>query len=278
MQLIEITTPALAREFLEMPLRIYKDDPNYIRPLDQDIEKVFSPERNKFFKHGELIRWILRDDNGLAIGRVAAFINKSAQNFEQPTGGLGFFECINDRQAAGVLFDACKSWLQERGMEAMDGPINFGERNAWWGLLMEGFTPPSYNMNYNPKYYVELFESYGFQVYFNQYSYGLRVNDERPEKYYERSKALLADPNYSFKHLRMEQLDKFTEDFRYIYNKAFVNSREGLKEMSSEQARNLMLAMKPVIVDYLIWYISIFTKDMMPPVQRIQTFGAFVMA
>jgi hypothetical protein len=255
MQLIEITTPELAREFLEMPLPIYKGDTNYIRPLDQDIEKVFDTNRNKFFKHGELIRWILKDDKGTAIGRVAAFINHStAKNFDQPTGGMGFFECINDRQAAAVLFDACKSWLQERGIEAMDGPINFGERNNWWGLLMEGFTPPSFGMNYNPKYYIELFESYGFQVYFYQYSYGLKVNDDRPEKYYDRSRELLKDPNYRFEHLKLNQLNKYTEDFCYIYNKAFVGSREGLKEMSSEQARNLMLAMKPVIVDYLVWF------------------------
>ena len=50
----------------------------------------------------------------------------------------------------------------QKGMEAMDGPINFGERDRWWGLITEGFTPPLYCMNYNPPYYIALFENYGF--------------------------------------------------------------------------------------------------------------------
>jgi hypothetical protein len=51
-----------------------------------------------------------------------------------PPGAMGFFECINDKEAAFILFDACKNWLSERGMEAMDGPVNFGDRDRWWGL------------------------------------------------------------------------------------------------------------------------------------------------
>ena len=81
----------------------------------------------------------------------------------------GFFECINNHTAANLLFDTAKNWLQQRGMEAMDGPINFGERNAWWGLLVEGFTPATYQMNYSPPYYKQLFEDYGFKDYFQQY-------------------------------------------------------------------------------------------------------------
>ena len=49
---------------------------------------------------------------------------------------MGFFECINDESVAFAMFDKCKAWLQERGMEAMDGPINFGERDRWWGLVV----------------------------------------------------------------------------------------------------------------------------------------------
>ncbi|WP_449435012.1 hypothetical protein [Pedobacter steynii] len=57
---------------------------------------------------------------------------------------MGFFECINDKEAAFKLFDTAKLWLAENGMEAMDGPINFGENDSFWGLLVEGFTPPSF--------------------------------------------------------------------------------------------------------------------------------------
>ncbi|GIV34685.1 MAG: hypothetical protein KatS3mg031_2220 [Chitinophagales bacterium] len=254
MRLIEVTTYEQGEEFIRFPVSLYKGDPNYIRPLDDDIRKVFDPERNKFFKHGTATRWLLKDDSDKTIGRVAAFINESkAYTYEQPTGGMGFFECINDRKSAFMLFDQCKEWLQARGMQAMDGPINFGERNAWWGLLIDGFTEPTYLMNYNPPYYKDLFEAYGFKVYFYQYSYGLGMNEPRPKKYYEKAEKLMQDPNYWFCHLDMKRIEKFTEDFRTIYNKAF-GGRAGVKELSQEQATRLMQSMKPVIVDYLFWF------------------------
>ena len=108
---------------------------------------------------------------GKPIGRIAAFINnKKADTFDQPTGGCGFFECINSQDAANMLFDTAKAWLQSGGMKAMLGPINFGENDMWWGLLIEGFSRPYYGMNYNPPYYKQLFENYGFTVSYEQIS------------------------------------------------------------------------------------------------------------
>ncbi len=255
MQLVQVTNEQTAQQFLELPLKLYKDDPNWIRPLDADITKVFDEKRNKFFKHGKLARWILLDDKGKVIGRVAAFINESkAFEFEQPTGCMGFFDCINDQAAANMLFDKCQEWNTENGMEAMDGPVNFGERNQWWGLLVEGFDEPCYGMNYNPPHYIDLFKNFGFKLYFNQYSYGLGMNVPRPEKYYERSRELMKDPNYTWSHITKEgMLTKYTQDFQTVYNKAF-GGREGVKPITIEQARNLITALKPVLVDYLLWF------------------------
>ncbi|RRN76661.1 hypothetical protein EIM50_23560, partial [Pseudoxanthomonas sp. SGD-10] len=130
MYLQRVSDKNTAQEFLTFPLSIYKNDPNYIRPLDKDINFVFDKEKNKYFRHGECERWLLKGENDRTIGRIAAFINrKTAKTFDQPTGGLGFFECIDDKEAAFKLFDTAKDWLKERGMEAMDGPVNFGDRD-----------------------------------------------------------------------------------------------------------------------------------------------------
>ena len=140
MKLKEVISVADKREFLDFPPSLYREDSQYIRPLDQDVEQVFDPKKNKTFRHGEVIRWLLSNDLGKTIGRMAAFINKkTARKNEQPTGGFGFFECINNQDAANVMFDAGVAWLKERQMEAVDGPVNFGERDRWWGLLAEGF-------------------------------------------------------------------------------------------------------------------------------------------
>jgi hypothetical protein len=130
-------------------------NPAYIRPIDKEINEVFDPERNKAFRHGEVTRWILKDDEGRLIGRIAAFVNKKYKNKgdDVPVGGVGFFDCINNQEAADMLLDVARHWLGQRGMEAMDGPINFGERDKWWGLLVEGFHEPLWSMNFNPPYY-----------------------------------------------------------------------------------------------------------------------------
>ena len=179
MKLVEVTEKHSEKEFLQLPVRLYKDEKNWIRPLDQDIKSIFDPTKNKQFRNGEAIRWLLKDENGLAIGRIATFIdNKTLKKEDQPTGGIGFFECIDDKKAAFKLFDAGVNWLKERDIEAVDGPINFGDRNIWWGLLVDGFTEPNYQMPYNFLYYKELFEAYGFQLYFKQFTYQRPMGSE----------------------------------------------------------------------------------------------------
>ncbi|MCU0391094.1 MAG: hypothetical protein MUE81_08250 [Thermoflexibacter sp.] len=255
MKIIEVVNQSQQKEFLLLPVRLYKDDPYWIRPLDSDIEKVFDKEKNKFFTHGKAIRWLLEDDKGQIIGRVAAFINERTilKDNEQPTGGMGFFECINSQEAAFKLFDTCKEWLTAQGMEAMDGPINFGERDNWWGLLVEGFDEPNYGMNYNFPYYKDFFESYGFQPYFNQYTYRRIIHEPVVPLVEHRANKIFQDKNYSFEHLQMNNLEKYAEDFRTIYNKAWVK-HSGVKEMLKEQAMNIIKQMKPVLDEKIVFF------------------------
>ncbi|HPH32944.1 MAG TPA: hypothetical protein PLB49_13880, partial [Chitinophagaceae bacterium] len=149
MQLIEVNSPKLANEFILVNVEINKHVPAYIRPLDKDIHDIFDPKKNKAYRFGETNRWILKDDNGKLIGRIAAYVNKKyrTKGDEFPVGGIGFFDSIDNQQAADMLFDVAKHWLMQKGMEAMDGPINFGERDRWWGLIVEGFHSTPYGMN-----------------------------------------------------------------------------------------------------------------------------------
>ena len=120
MRLLEVVTPAQAREFLRFQARLYAAAANYVRPLDRDVTAVFDAAKNKYFRHGALVRWLLVDAAGRTLGRVAAFVNeRTAHTFAQATGGLGFFECVDDQAAATVLFDAARDWLAARGMAAM---------------------------------------------------------------------------------------------------------------------------------------------------------------
>jgi GNAT superfamily N-acetyltransferase len=246
----------LKRMFLEFPVSLYASDPNWIRPLDQDIEAIFDPNKNFHLKKGEAIRWILFDENQNPIGRVAAFYeNTEPDKSNLKMAGMGFFEVIDDENAAKILFDACKNWLVEKGFEGMDGPINFGERDSFWGLMIKGWEfEPTYKMPWTKPYYISFFENYGFKDYFQQYVYvssiqGANVTDGIEEK----AQRIYQNPNYNFKHIEKANLAKYAEDFKIIYNAAWAKF-PGVSEMTSEQAQKLVKQMKPIIDEQLLWF------------------------
>ncbi|SDC23031.1 hypothetical protein [Williamwhitmania taraxaci] len=244
------------KEFLQLPVRLYKNEPNWVRPLDNEIEVVFDPKKNKLLRKGEVARWLLRNSQNVVVGRVAAFINQEVVlKEEQPTGGMGFFECINDQEAAFMLFDQCKKWLQDRGMEAMDGPINFGDRDRWWGCLTQGFECfPNYGMPYNFSYYGEMFEAYGFRNYFNQYTYSRPVSMEGVSPILkEKADRLALNPEYSFGHIQLNNPEKLASDFRTVYNKGWAK-HGGVPEMSEAHAKALVKELKPILDPKLVYF------------------------
>ena len=255
-RLKEVVTSRDEREWLDLPKRIYKEYPQWVCPLDDDIRKVFDKSRNELFAEGEAIRWIALDSEGKVVGRIAAFYDKEhALSYEQPTGGCGFFEAIDDQELADTLFDAARKWLSKRGLEAMDGPVNFGSRDSWWGLLVEGFEfEPLYGNPYNPPYYKALFENYGFQNYFNQNSYVWRVyEDNLSEIALEKAHRLLSNPSYHIERINMRDLEGEAENFRQIYNKAW-SLFTGVKPMEKEEAQSMLQKIKPIIDPNLIYF------------------------
>ena len=198
----------------------------------------------------------MRNRAGEVVGRIAAFYNREKASLEeQPTGGCGFFESIDDQQVADMLFEASRMWLASRGMEAMDGPINFGQRRDWWGLLVEGYEfQPLYKNPYNPPYYKELFENYGFKNYFNQHSFIWRVNDSEANKQiFARAERLYTVPGYRVENIDMNNLEEAAESFRVIYNKAWALF-SGVKPMTQEEALEMVREMKPIIDPNIIFF------------------------
>ncbi len=252
----EVVSARDEREFINLPKQLYKGNSNWVCPLDNDIKAVFDSAKNELFADGEAIRWIAFNSKGEVVGRIAAFYDKEhAYSYEQPTGGCGFFEAINDQELANMLFDAARMWLANRGMEAMDGPINFGSRDSWWGLLVQGYEfQPLYANPYNPPYYKELFENYGFQNYFNQNSYIWRVNEDNlSEIALDKAQRVLSNPSYHIERIDMHNLEGEAENFRQIYNKAW-SLFTGVKPMESDEAQAMLRKIKPIIDPNLIYF------------------------
>jgi hypothetical protein len=243
------------RDFHDLPVTLNRGDNNWIRPLQKDVESIFNPSTNKLFRTGEAIRWILRDNNGIAVGRVAAFYSKKIANAEgSHVGSMGFFECINNHEAAKMLFDACRNWLAEKDMNIMEGPVNFGDRDRWWGLLVDGFMPPNYCMSYNPPYYRELFEAYGFRNYFEQYTYHMPVDDSRLSSVIrEKAERVFSNPEYTFRYMTMKEMRSIARNFMIVYNKGWARF-PGVKTISEGHARLILKNIRPVIDEKLLWF------------------------
>lgn len=249
----KVESAAQISEFLSFPAKLYKDDPHYIQPLNNDVEAVFDSKKNKLFRFGECERFLFFNDNNETVGRVAVFVNRKYRN-EQPTGGFGFFDCINDQPTADFIFDFCRNWHQQRGMEAMDGPINFGERDKFWGLLIEGFSEPLYGMNYNAPYFQQLFENFGFQIYFNQLCFGRKVHDPVAQNFLEMHARVKRNPAISAQRMKVRNLEKYAADFTEVYNRAWAQHGGG-KEISKAQTLKLFNTLKPVINEHISWFV-----------------------
>ena len=256
MQLTEVTGKQAAKDFIKVNVLMNASNPKYIRPLDNEVNDVFDANKNKQFKYGTAKRWVLKDDQGALIGRIAAYTSTKYINKGDtiPVGSLGYFDCINDQQTANLLFDTAKKWLVSQGMQSMDGPVNFGERDKWWGLMVEGFDmEPLYGISFNPPYYEKLFETYGFQNFYNQYYYSLKAYGTLGDKYPERHARFAAKPDYVARHIDKTNLEKYATDFSIIYNAAWSQHDEG-KEISPELALKLFKKMKPIMDETIIWF------------------------
>jgi hypothetical protein len=254
MQLITVTDKQTRKLFHKVPHIIYKGDPNWICPLEGMTENIFNPGKNPSFKNGEAIRWVLLDGR-MPVGRIAAFYNMDkAMNFEQPTGNCGFFECIHSVEAAGILFNAARDWLKSKGMEAMDGPVNFGENYINWGLLADGYMPQGFGMPYNPPYYVELFEQYGFQIYFRQFSYHLDTTlPELPERFWKVAEWVAKKPQFNFKHFSWKEKEKFIDDFVKVYDNAW-RFHKHFKPIDKDDLKDFLYNSRSMIEEEFIWF------------------------
>jgi GNAT superfamily N-acetyltransferase len=261
MRIIEVNDKESRKEFIRFPKELYKNDPYWVCPLDNEVESVFDPLRNPAFSHGEATRWILKDENNKTIGRTAGFIDhiRSKTN-NQPTGGMGYFEVIENKDAAFMLFDTAKEWLSSRGMEAMDGPINFGENDINWGLLVDGFMQQGFGMPYHKKYYRDFFEQYGFKKYFEQYSYHRTVRgpgkdiEMFPERMIKIADWLSKRPGYSFRHFEQKDSRCYINDLVEIYNSTWSVFKEDFTPLDPAFLEENFKKTKAFLDEELIWF------------------------
>ena len=129
----------------------------------------------------------------------------------------------------------------------MDGPINFGDRDYFWGCLVEGFTDPIYNMPYNYPYYQQLFENYGFKDYFKQLTFRRNLIPGGFDPIlHEKAARIYENPDYTFEILDKRKIDRYADDFLTIYNKSW-GAIPGTAKLTRQHALALLNSLKPII-------------------------------
>ncbi len=151
------------REFVKLQWKFYQGDHNWVPPLLMDRMKLLNVKKNPFFKHSDM-QLFIAEDQGEAVGRIAAIINRNHNAVHgDKVGFFGFFESINRQDVANALVDAAASWLRAKGMDTMRGPMN-PSVNDEIGMLVKGFDrPPVILMTYNPRYYPLLMDGAGMK-------------------------------------------------------------------------------------------------------------------
>lgn len=254
MQVVPVRTTEEKRAFLDFPRWLYRDDPNWVGPLDMELKALFDPQKNPHFSEGEAQWWLARSAQGKVLGRVATFIYyPKARRYAVPTGGIGFFECVEDYAVAEALLSQAQSWLAERGMQAADASINFGENDRFWGVLIEGFdSPPAYGMPYNKPYYADFFTRYGFELYFRQESRELDLR-RIPERIIRIAQRAAQKEGVFFSYPSLQNLRKYALDFMTIYNDAW-QFHEHFVPLTEERVMRLVDNLRPILIEEMIYF------------------------
>jgi len=170
-------------DFITLPWRLYRDDPNWVPPLLQDMHNTLDPRKNALLRLGPY-RFILARRNGVPVGRLGVGMDlRLNQSKGENLSYITLFESVNDYAVAESLLAAGEKWLRSQGAAVVTGPQSPSNGDDYRGLLVEGYDSPPVLLNsYNPPYYADFLERFGFVKDFDRYAYYYDLTDGPPER------------------------------------------------------------------------------------------------
>jgi hypothetical protein len=243
------------KKFIELPWVVYEHDELWIPPLKPSVAKLLNQKKHPFwqFSEGE---YFLAEKNGEVIGRIVALIDRNNNTFHQEkVGAWGFFECIQDPEAACGLFETAENWLRQRGMTAIRGPLN-PSTNYEIGLLVEGFLKePALMMTYNPSYYLELVYGAGYRKEKDLFSFRITRDYQVPDWIFELSERICKNNDITIRSPKKWKRD----DIRLlcnIYKECWADNWGFVPTTEKEEdelARDLLFLIEPELA-FFVYY------------------------
>lgn len=235
------------KAFIDLPFKIYADEPLWVSPLIMDIKDQLSRKKNPWFEHAEAEFFLARRGDEV-VGRISAHIDHNFNDFQENDWGLfGWFECIDDPAVATALFDRAADWLRERGRDRMVGPFSY-TTNDECGVLIDGFEiPPSILEPYTKRYYPSLFEGAGFEKAMDLFMYKMELADKdkvRPAIFMAADR--VDESSYRFKRFSRLTLNSDVDRFLDIYNESWEKNW-GFVPLSDKEVRHYAKTLLPVL-------------------------------
>lgn len=252
---LTITEKNNLTDFFKAALNIYREDENWVAPLNVEVDQILNKDSNKLLQNGNCRLWVLYQNNE-PVGRIAAFWTEAKSKKKLPyAGGIAFFDCVDSDEAAKLLFDAAIDWLKAEGMQAVDANTVPGENFNNWGVLIDGFMPQGFGMPYNKSYYRQLLENYGFQIYFEQYSYHVDLTKPFPDRHVAFAKHIVDSGEFSFAPLDFKNADKFIDDITTVFNDVWSVFHADYVKVDRGGFAKMFAELKPIVNPNFIWFV-----------------------
>ena len=249
--------------FIKFPWEIYKGDKFWVPPLIFDVRKNLDSRKNPFFMHAEMSLFLAERD-GKIVGRIAAIKNDNHNSFHKDKAGFfGFFETINDQEVSDNLFEQACAWCKEKGCDKILGPVN-PSTNDECGLLVDGFdASPVFLMTYNPRYYQELIEYFGFEKANDLYAYYIHAevinNKAVMDKLERMAKMIKQRLGVVTRNINMKELTSEIRKIEEVYNSAW-ESNWGFVPLTTEEFDYMAESLKMVVDPKLVFFAEIEGK------------------
>lgn len=258
MKIQKVESQKQLKDFVNLPWKIYKNDPLWVPPLKLTVHQLLSP-KHPFHQTAQVTLWLLINEKNEIIGRIATILN----NFfsEKKIGHFGMFECIEDQNASQFLLDHACQVLKSAGMTIIEGPYNLST-NYECGLLLKQSVPdsPQIMMTYNPAYYQDFLESYGFTKAMDLLAYDIPIDTEIPKRIVDQKERVEKSHRISYRCARMDHWEEEVAIMKDIYNSAWEENW-GFVPMTDAEFNQMAKELKPICNPRYLWFIEVEGKS-----------------
>lgn len=255
--ILPVQTAADRLRFIRFPWQVYRGDqpdPLWVPPLISERKVFFNPQKGAFYQHAAVQLFLaLRGEQ--VVGTISAHINHlHNQTHNERIGFFGFFEVVDDSEAAALLLKTAADWVRDQGYQALRGPMNFSI-NEECGLLINGFdSPPVVMMTYNPPRYISYLEQAGFQKLIDLYAWKITDktfvssidSDGRQHKLARVAALVRKKRNITFRNFDMKHYQQEVDKGWVIYNQAWAQNW-GAVPMTKAEFDHLAHSFKPFL-------------------------------